>query len=198
MAMTQSVSELLSAAAAGSPGAWDGLVVRYAPLVVSVAGRYRLAESDVADVCQTVWLRLIERMSSLRDPEALPGWLATTTRREALRVLSHAKRTSPIDVNATFDLAEDDEATAPDRRLLEAEREQALRDAFTELPDHCRRLLAALGADPPPSYEEISLNLSMPIGSIGPTRSRCLSHLRRCPAIAALHQTESNVAMRGR
>lgn len=184
------VTELVAAAAAGDQSAWDRLVARYVPLVISVASRYRLADDDVADVSQTVWLRLVQHLGALREPQALPGWLVTTTRNECFRVLRSHQRVSPFDplTESPADQADLRDGTAIDidNDLLSAERRTALLAAFAELPDHHRELLLLLLADPPPSYAEISTRLGIPIGGIGPTRARAVERLRRSPALAAL------------
>src|SRR3954464_15518455 len=81
------VEQLVEAARAGDAAAWDALVERYLPLVTAVIRRLRLSASDADDVNQTVWLRLVEHLDGLREPRALPGWLATTARHEGLRML---------------------------------------------------------------------------------------------------------------
>lgn len=192
------VAVLINAAARGDAGAWDALVDRYAGLVWSTARGFRLPESDVEDVSQTVWLRLVEQLGSLREPQALPGWLVTTTRRECLRVVRLARRARPTDLAQELDLADDPDRTATDRDLLSTERAEALREAFRSLPAHCRALLNLLVTDPAPAYAEVSARLEMPVGSIGPTRSRCLDKLRHCPALAALLEAEAQVYSRNR
>lgn len=184
------VTDLVKAARNGDKEAWDGLVERYAPLVWSICRRYRLSNSDAEDACQTVWLRLVDQLDRLRDPDALPGWLVTTTRRECLRVLDTTRRTDALGLLLDAENVPDRQAAAVEQELLAAERRAALREAFTDLPLHCQRLLALLIQDPPVSYAEISARLGISIGSIGPIRSRCLARLRRHPAIAALIDAE--------
>lgn len=184
------VADLVRDAAAGDQRAWDGLVERYMPLVMSVAARYRLAEGDVADVSQTLWLRLVQSLHTLREPQALPGWIVTTTRNECFRVLRTGQRVTPYDplTESPADRVDLRGASTADldEELLREERHEALLAAFAELPDRHRELLLLLLADPPPSYAEISDRLGMPIGGIGPTRARAVARLRRSPALAAL------------
>jgi RNA polymerase sigma factor (sigma-70 family) len=185
------VTELVARARDGDQQAWDELVERYAPLVWSICRRHRLDRADAEDVAQTIWLRLVDQLGRLRDPDALPGWLATTTRRECLQALDTARRTgTPGLVLDVQDIA-DPQAAAADQELLAAERRAALREAFTALPPHCQRLLALLLQDPPASYAEISAKLGISVGSIGPIRCRCLDKLRRHPAITALINPET-------
>ncbi|MEH1101938.1 RNA polymerase sigma factor [Micromonospora sp. CPCC 205561] len=180
---------LVAAASSGDESAWSELVRRYTPLVVTVIRSYGLDRVDAADVNQTVWLRVVEQLGRLREPDALPAWLITTTRRECYRLLRLGRRTQPFDPyddsagghGGAFLLA--DPAT-PDEDLLRAERRQALREAFAQLPPRCRELLALLVADPPVSYREVGARLGMPVGSVGPTQARCLSKLRNCPTLA--------------
>ena len=168
--------ELVALAAAGNRGAWETLVARYERLVWGVARSHRLGDADASDVFQTTWLRLLEHLDDVRDPDALGGWLATTARNECLRVLRHDGRQIPT---------EDDQIptatvpAAPDAELLLEERDAALWRAFATLSARCQALLRMLADDPPSPYETISAALGMPVGSIGPTRGRCLAHLRR-------------------
>jgi RNA polymerase sigma factor (sigma-70 family) len=179
----RSAGELVRAAAAGDQRAWNDLVEKFAGLVWGVARKHRLNDSDAADVCQATWLRLVEHLGNLREPEAVAGWLVTTARRECLRVLRESDRQIPVDVATEIDLRADVTLPDADAGLLEHERAEALREAFAGLPPSCRALLAMLLADPPHSYIEISEALGMPIGSIGPTRARALERLRRSPAL---------------
>ena len=184
------VTDLVMRARNGDQQAWDALVERYAALVWSICRRHRLDRIDAEDVAQTVWLRLVDQLGRLRDPDALPGWLATTTRRECLQALDTARKTgAPGLVPEVGDLP-DPQAAAAEQELLAAERRAALREAFTGLPPHCQRLLVLLIQDPPVSYAEISARLGISVGSIGPMRRRCLDRLRRHPAMAALINTE--------
>jgi RNA polymerase sigma factor (sigma-70 family) len=176
---------LLAAAAAGDEQAWHGLVERYAPLVASVIRAHRLDRADAADVNQTVWLRLVEHLGTIREPAALAGWLATTTRRECYRVVRMSRPVSTFDRYAE---AADPRADPGglDDHILRVERRDTLRAAFALLPPRCRQLLTMALADPPASHREIGERLGMPLGSVGPTHGRCLRKLRDCPALAAL------------
>jgi RNA polymerase sigma factor (sigma-70 family) len=181
-----SVIELVEAAKRGDHDAWNTLVERYAPLVVSVARRFRLDPDDLADVNQTVWLRLVEHLDDIREPRALPGWIATTAKNESLRLATSRGRTIPVDPLAGYGLEERDARPEVDEGLLREERRQALRDGFDELRSAHRELLMLLIAEPPLSYDEISERLDMPKGSIGPTRARCLEELRHTTSLRSL------------
>ncbi len=176
-------TELVNAAARGDQGAWDLIVKRYLPLVYSVIGNFRLSRSDAQDVNQTVWLRLVEHLDDIRDPRALPGWIAVTTRNEALHLLR--KRTRTVQFDPMSNPMFDDHPQSPsiDEDLLRSERRQVLREALAELPQKQRELLLLLVADPPVSYREISKRLRIPLGSIGPTRARYLERLRATSAL---------------
>jgi len=178
------VPVLVRAASNGDPQAWEALIDRFLPMVRGVIGRFRLPPADAADVNQTVWLRLVEHLGDLREPAALPGWLATTARREALRSLQTHGRTFPVDPQGTT-LADGVDETEVDREILERERARALREGLAELPAQRRELLELLATDPPPSYEEVSGRLGIPVGSIGPTRARALQQLRNTRALRA-------------
>lgn len=184
-ASDRSLVELVAAAGRGDGTAWDLLVERYAGLVVAIARSFRLSEADVADVSQTVWLRLVESLGTLREPQALPGWLGTSARRECLAVLRRLRRERPTDQLDEPETGLDAETAPPDTRLLREEQALALRLAFAELPEHCRDLLSLLLTDPPTSYSEISDLLGVSKGCVGPNRSRCLDRLRNSPALVA-------------
>ena len=168
-----SVASLVRAAAAGQQAAWDQLVDRFAPLMVSVVSRFGLGREDAADVEQTVWLRLVQNLHRIREPAALPGWIQTTVRNEAIRIAG-SRRTVPL-YNDSFLVADDD---ALESEVLATERREALLAAVAQLPGRQYELLMMLIADPTPSYDEISSKLGMPKGSIGPTRARAMERLR--------------------
>jgi RNA polymerase sigma factor (sigma-70 family) len=180
------VIDLVARARGGDKRAWDALVERYAPLIWSICHKYRLGRDDADDVGQSVWLRLVDHLDQIREPAALPGWLATTTRRECGRLVraAHGSRAAvyPLDGENMAD----EKADMAEHEVLAAERHAALRQAFADLPPEGQQLIAMLTADPPLPYTEISARLGIPIGSIGPTRRRCLDKMRRHPAILAL------------
>jgi len=173
------VGELVRLAASGERAAWESLVERYEGLVWSVARSHRLDSASAADVVQTTWLKLLEHVDDLRNPDALSGWLMTTARNECLRVLRHQSRTIPTEDDR---IPQQSVPSELDAQLLESERDAALWRAFATLSARCQTLLRMLAGDPAPSYEEVGAALGMPIGSIGPTRGRCLATLRRAIA----------------
>lgn len=179
-------TDLVTRAGIGDQQAWDALVEQHAPLVWSICRRYRLNVADAQDVGQIVWLRLVDHLGNLRDPAALAGWLATTTRRECGRALRAAERPALVQVCDTENIPDSNQNGIAERELLIHERNAALREAFRDLPPDGQQLLALLIADPPLSYAQISATLGIPVGSIGPSRGRCLAKLRHHPAIAAL------------
>jgi RNA polymerase sigma factor (sigma-70 family) len=167
-----STAALVEAATDGDRRAWDELVDRYGRLVYAVARGFRLSSADVADVFQTVWLRFAEHIGRLHEPARAGSWLATTTRHECLRVVRMAGRVVLVD---EFDEPDPGDAAAVDP-VVAAEERAALREAFSRLPERCRRLLAMV-VDPGVDYDQICARLGMPKGSIGPTRGRCLAKL---------------------
>lgn len=183
MDQAETVATLVDRARQGDEGAWDDLVERFLPLVSALIARARLRGPDADDVNQTVWLRLVEHLNDIRDPRALPGWIATTTRNECLRAFDRSRRTIAMDPQFTsrFDRSNEGHELVDDLLLLE--RQQALRAALTELPDDRRELLRLLLVDPPLPYREISRLLGIPVGSIGPTRARALEQLRSTKAM---------------
>jgi len=183
---TDPLATLVHAAREGEQRAWDAIVDRFLPLVGAIIRRHRLSDADGDDVSQTVWLRLVEHLDALREPDALPGWIRTTARNECLRVLSARGRVQVVDPQEGGSFPDADTADAIDDELLAAERRQALREALAELPAGRRDLLLLLLTDPPLGYEEISARLGIPIGSIGPTRARALEQLRRTRSLRGL------------
>ena len=187
-------ADLVARARNGDKQAWDALVERYAPLIWSICRRHGLGDADAEDVGQNVWLKLVDQLETIRVPAALPGWLATTTRRECGRLVRAAPRARETGHADGTQAIADDHAPAAEEELLAAERHAALREALTHLPPCCRQLIALLAQDPAPSYAQVSARLGIPAGSIGPSRARCLDKLRRHPAIAALINPEAGTA----
>jgi RNA polymerase sigma factor (sigma-70 family) len=173
----EEASELLSRARDGDQGAWETIVERHAGLVLAVARSHGLDAQAAADVSQVTWLRLVEHLGSVRQPERVGAWLATTARRESLRMLRLRGREQVVDVHDLDHL--EGQTPGPDLDLLAAERDAELWRAFASLSGACQRLLRLVVADPPLSYAEIAAALDRPIGSLGPTRRRCLDCLRR-------------------
>jgi len=137
-----------------------------------------MSPAEAADVYQTTWLRLVENLSKLREPDHLGGWLSSTTRHECLRLIRGHKREFLDDtVGDSYEVAS--QAPAPDAGILAAEQQGEVLAAFRQLSQRCRDLLSMLMHDPAPAYDEVSERMEMPVGSIGPTRGRCLGHLRR-------------------
>jgi RNA polymerase sigma factor (sigma-70 family) len=179
----QVIAGLVARARNGEQQAWDALVERYAPLIWSICRRHRLSDADAGDAGQRVWLQLVDHLDKIRDPAALPGWLATTARRECTRVQRGAYAAGHgLDAGTTAG----HQGQTAEEQLLAAERHAALREAFARLPPCCQRLITLLIQDRPVPYATISARLNIPIGSIGPNRRHCLDRLRRDPAIAAL------------
>jgi RNA polymerase sigma factor (sigma-70 family) len=187
------VVSLVARAANGDHTAWDEIVERYAPLVWAICLRHQLDRQSVDDIGQSVWLLLVENISRLREPAALPGWIATTTRRECLRAL-RARGRHGIEVPTPSEELPPDGSAEIEQEIIEAELHAALRAAFAELPAGCRELLSIMISDPVPGYATISATLGIPMGSIGPTRARCLAKLRRSPHLAAVLRGQNDSA----
>jgi RNA polymerase sigma factor (sigma-70 family) len=175
---------LVLAARGGHPAAWRALVERHDRRIAAVCHAHRLSSADAADVRQITWMRAVEHLHRLHDPERVGAWLATVARRESLRVIRQAARVRPCDDELLR--REHDVAAVPDVRLLESERRAAVRSAVTTLPGRDRKLLTLLYSDNEPSYADIGRSMRMPIGSIGPTRGRVLDRLRRHGRLAEL------------
>ena len=180
------VTRLVRRAAEGERWAWEHLVDQYARLIWAITRDFKLVESDAADVAQVTWLRLLEHIDRIEHPDRLGSWLAATARNECLRNLAARKKVVLAEDNVTL---EGVAAHGPDidERLLAAERAQVVREALSRLPRKWQQMLELLMADPPASYAEISDQLGLPVGSIGPTRRRCLARLQEL-----LHPTLSD------
>ncbi len=174
------VAGLVRAAARGDAQAWEDLVDRFASLVWSICRTHRLTDDDAADAAQLTWLRLLENLDKIRDPERLAGWLATTCRRECLALLRRSR--SSVGVSEEFMDRLLGGGSAAEEPVLAAEQYAALWQAFQRLSEWCQRVLRALVVDVedgPPSYRLVAAQLEIPVGSLGPTRARCLSQLRK-------------------
>ncbi|MBO4273917.1 sigma-70 family RNA polymerase sigma factor [Microbispora triticiradicis] len=181
---SDSTEHLFRAAADGDGAAWEALVGRLSPLVWSVIRSYRLIDADAHEVFQTCWFRLADNLGRIKEPDRVGSWLATTARHECLKVIRGSRRVIPTSDLDVLSPGADDRS--PERAVLDAEeadgQEALLRsvwEAYERLSENCRRLLRVLMASPPPSYAEVAAGLGIAIGSIGPTRGRCLAHLRK-------------------
>jgi RNA polymerase sigma factor (sigma-70 family) len=175
--------DLIERCLAGDDAAWRDLVARYQGLIYSVPRRMGLSPEASADVFQCVCVLLFQRLSSIRDPNRLGGWLLTTASREAIRASRRAKRTVSIE-SGREDAVGSAESDLPDLRPLadedreSLERAQLLRSALSEMSDRCRTLLEAFLNDEDANYRDVARRLGIPIGSIGPTRARCFAKLK--------------------
>jgi RNA polymerase sigma factor (sigma-70 family) len=171
----EEAATLVRQAATGDQNAWQALVAGYNSLLMASIRGFRLCDSDVTDVAQTAWLRLVQHIDRIDEPERVGAWLTTTARREALRILKHRNRVVSTEASC-LDLVDE---VQPDvsTRITKQECSTTVTLLLSELKPRDRKLLELLMSDPAPSYEEISVTMSMPIGSIGPTRSRCLQRL---------------------
>jgi len=170
-------------AADGDQGAWNEIVDRFSGLLWATCHAFRLSTADASDVYQLTWLHLLEHLDSIRDPSRLPGWLATTCRRECLVLLRRNRRLQPVDDDRLLHLGVDavGPAQPADTPLLVADRDASLWHAFRLLSDRCQQVLRMLVVIPengPPSYQLAAQALGLPTGSLGPTRGRCLAQLR--------------------
>lgn len=167
-----SLTDLVERAREGDQQAWTMLVTRVKNLVWKTVNGFRLGRGDTEDAFAATFFRLAEHIDTIREPERLPGWIATTARNESLAILRRNRRALAIDPNDGWVSGDHGD------RLVDGELKQAIRDAFALLSEACQRLLRLLTADPPLSYEEVAVVLDMPMGSIGPNRQRCLERLR--------------------
>jgi RNA polymerase sigma factor (sigma-70 family) len=172
------VARLVRRASVGDTRAWERLVDKFGRLIWSITRDFKLRESDAADVFQTTWMRLVEHVNRIEHPDRVGSWLAATARNECLRCLATHKRLVLVteDDVVLGDIAE--HGAEIDEALLAGERAETVRAAMSHLPQRGQRLLELLMSDPPASYQEISSELGLPVGSIGPTRGRLLARLR--------------------
>ena len=175
MEQTQTHGELLTRARNGDQQAWNDLVDRMSPLVWSVTRSFRLDHATATDVAQTVWLKVIENIDRIADPERLPGWIATTVRREAIKVSGQQKKVVPSEFE--YDLA--DLNTSVESTVVDLEEHESVRAAFNTLSEDDQQLLRLMVVEPPLSYEEIAEITGRPVGSLGPTRARALDRLKK-------------------
>jgi RNA polymerase sigma factor (sigma-70 family) len=182
-ANSRDFSELVSAAAANDQRAWDDIVRTFTPLVRGVARRHRLGVADQDEVLQRTWIALVRGIGRLQDPQAIGAWLATTARRESLRVFGESNRLTLVEDVPERAAPEGDDVLAG---LIADERRTALRAVTAEMPVRQRALVEALTSERECSYEQMSDELGMPLGSIGPTRQRCVARIRRDPRIQSL------------
>lgn len=183
IAVTPSLEVLIRAASGGDEVAWGAIVERFAGLVWATVRAHRLSPADAADVTQTTWLRLVESLDRINEPDRLGAWLATTARRECLRHIRVQSRVLSTGDDAVFEAPTEERA---EQRLIIRERNVALRRALGRISERCQALLRLLADPESPSYEEIAAALDMPVGAIGPTRARCVEQLRRTPEVAGL------------
>jgi RNA polymerase sigma factor (sigma-70 family) len=192
------VTDLVTRARNGDKQAWDALVERYAPLVWSICRRHRLGRAEAGDIAQSVWLRLLDELATVHDQAALPGWLATATLRECGRVLRAAGRRQAAGYMLDAGDIPGGRTGMVQHELQMAERNAALRAAFTHLPAGCQQLMAMLVEDPTVPDAEVGARLGIPAGRVGPDRARCLEQLRRYPAVADLISADRPAALTGR
>lgn len=167
---------LVAAARRGDNLAWSDLVSRFDRMLHSVARTYRLSPQDVEDAVQMTWIKLYEHIDRIRDASAIAGWLATTVRRESLRLLqSHVREHLTDEPELSLTAHE----PGPDMPLLRREQRVVLTRALATLPDRQRALLTLIASESTCNYEQISATLDMPLGSIGPIRARGLAKLQR-------------------
>ena len=171
---------LVRAAARDDPRAWDELVKEFSPVLRRVVGRFRLGAHQVEDVVQTTWVRLLANVKTIEDPAALPGWLVTTARREAIRAIRASGHELLFD---ELPVAERAESSSTVDLAIVNERRAALRAAVGRLPGRQRTLADAILAETALGYAGIAQELGMPVGSIGPIRARCIARLRRDPVL---------------
>lgn len=201
--VTTDIEDLVTGAREGDQGCWSELVSRHQPIIDASCRRYRLSREDAADVSQTVWLQLTCHLDAIREPRALPGWIKVTAEREAFRLIKIGRRTTSLEPIAGFyegqssssELRFSSTVDEVDADLLRSEEQAAVRDGLAALKPNQRDLLLMLAAEPAVPYAQISAELGLPVGSIGPTRARCLRKLEATPAVQSLLDQGSEVSL---
>ncbi len=177
--MSETDRELIRACQQGETRAWEHLVTQYERLVYSIPLNYGLSHEDAADITQLTFTLLIQHLDNLREDSNLAGWLATVARRHTWRLLARRRREHPPQSENLTDIPTL-LGSATTNPMETWERLAWLDQGLAQLDQRCRELLQALYFDEhQPSYEEIAARLGMPIGSIGPTRARCLARLKK-------------------
>jgi RNA polymerase sigma factor (sigma-70 family) len=169
--------DLVRRCRAGEDPAWRELIALFTPVVWTVARSTGLRHAECEDACQLTWLRVVEKLPSLREPERVGSWIITTARREALKVVARSARQVPVDHLVAFRAVADPQPS-PEERAISRSDDWRLLAAVDRLPPAHRALIGLLLNDPPMSYDQISDELAMPRGSVGPTRLRILRRLR--------------------
>ena len=171
-----SIADLLTRGTNGDPVAWDEILRRYGTLVSATVRSFQLQDADALDAVQMTWLRLVENAHRVQFPERLGGWLATTARRECLRILRQANPAPNVSHTAPDTVA--DCSIGPEQHTIDLDTRQTLWNVVTELPPRRRILLQALFTDHPRPYGEVARTTGIPQGAIGPSRARALRQLR--------------------
>ena len=167
---------------AGDPSALDDLVHAMSPILWHVVRATGLDKEQSEDVVQTAWLALVRNAETVGDPQAVARWLCTTARREAWRVSKTAGRSTAVeDDTLEWHLPSQ---PSPETQVVLGDEQARLWESMKVLPERCQKLLRIVAMEPRPDYARIAGELKMPIGSIGPTRGRCLDKLRH-----ELHRT---------
>lgn len=187
MDMTTELNDLMVELRCSNEVAAEELIRRFTPMLHAVSRRAGAPEHLVADVVQTTWLRLLETSDRLREPERLPGWLRTVATREAWNSSQHSRREMAMSDEALS--AKPSTYRSPEDQVVASDEVAWLQAAIAMLPTRQRQVMQALSQDPMPSYEEISEQFGIPIGSIGPTRMRAVEQLRRLRGDAPQRQS---------
>ncbi len=178
------MASLVRAARQGSEDALGQIVTELSPLLWQVARSAGLSSGDAEDVLQTVWMRLVAHLEEIHSATALTAWLVTTTKREAWRVRAAGRRQVPADQESFAELP--DAGPGSEEQVIVHEQRRALWAAIGRLSTRCQELLRIVAFAPRPDYAAVAAALGMPVGSIGPTRGRCLAKLRALLAESSL------------
>ena len=173
---TARMADLLDAARGGSEDALGQITAELTPMLWQVARSAGLGTDDAEDVVQTVWERLLSHLADIRVPQALVSWLVVTAKHEAWRMRSHGRRQLPADQEWLTELP--DHTVGTEQQIVLDEQQRALWRAVGKLSAQCQELLRIVAFVPRPDYQAVSAALGMPVGSIGPTRGRCLEKIR--------------------
>jgi RNA polymerase sigma factor (sigma-70 family) len=198
-ALARKSAELVSRIQAGDDSVWRDMSERYESRLRWIARQCGLSREDVDDAVQLTWLRCLEHIDQLTDPDRLGGWLATICRRECIRLATRARREVPLNGPDLARLIDDGQGDSdPYAKVAARDQHNRLYDAISALPERQRKVVVELLRQEGESYLDLSQRLGLPVGSIGPTRQRAVTRLRLDPGLAGPSSGTSDEQMEAR
>jgi RNA polymerase sigma factor (sigma-70 family) len=174
--LASQAASMFRAYRAGDEARMGDLVALLTPILWHTVRAQRVAQDAAEDVLQTVWLAFVRSSETIAEPQAVLQWLIVSARREAWRSVKRTDRVEPTDFEPDDVVASPMEL--PEEMVLRSDRQARLWQHIAQLPERCRALLRVIAFADRPDYAAVAEALGMPVGSIGPTRGRCLAKLR--------------------